>query len=378
MTVDGSAADSVLVDRYWIRAGESYSLTPDGWLDDPAGGWLYRSNGHAVGTRDLSAHACLVLLGEPGIGKTRSLEVVGPMVPPGYAPEILRFDLGAFSSEDRLARRVFENDTIINWAGGSGTLCLILDSLDEAHSRIQNLHRIVGEYLSEWDCSRLFLRIACRTADWPSSLKGLLDEKFGDANVYELLPFRRTDAVAVLSSAGIAAEQFLESVESAHVVPLAARPLTLRLLIAATRQDGLLPRRAAELYERGLLTLADEMNPSRRDAREAGSSANDRLTVATRMAAISIFGDRPAIWIGPVSQAEPTDLTVDECLPAQSASHPWSSDDVEATLRTGIFFRARREPTRVVPRNVRSLLDFKVDRLQQARRCTDPIHPTFP
>jgi hypothetical protein len=62
----------------------------------------------------------------------------------------------------------------------------------------------------------------------------------------------------MFSAEGIDAESFLTAVEAAHVVPLAARPLTLKLLQAARRADGTLPDRAADLYARGLLTLADE------------------------------------------------------------------------------------------------------------------------
>ena len=337
MTTGVAASGSDSVERYWLPAGESYSLTPEGWLEDPAGGWLFRSNSHAVRTADLATHSCLVLLGEPGIGKSTSLRDVEQLVPAGHSPEILRFDLGAFSSEDRLARRVFENAKVADWLDGSGTLCLVLDSFDEAHNRVPSLHAMLAEYLAGWDCTRLLMRVACRTADWPTSLRDVFDKKFGSANVHELLPFRRVDTAALLESSGIAAGQFIEAVESAHVVPLAARPLTLKLLIAATRQDGSLPQRAADLYERGLLTLADELNPSRRDARDLSSSANDRLLVATRMAAISVLGDKPIVWIGPVSQAESTDLTIDMCLPTQLFDLQWSSDDVETTLRTGIF-----------------------------------------
>jgi hypothetical protein len=114
----------------------------------------------------------------------------------------LHFHLDAFSSEERLAQREFENARVMAWMAGSSTICLTLESFDEAHDRIENLHRMLGEYLENWDCERLLLRIACRTADWPSQQTNSLDEKFGQANIHELLPLRCDDAPKLLSGPG--------------------------------------------------------------------------------------------------------------------------------------------------------------------------------
>ena len=134
---------------------------------------------------------------------------------------------------------------------------------------------------------------------------------------------------------------FLAAVEAAKVVPLAARPLSLKLLAATYRKAGNLPKRASELYELGLLTLCEEMNPERRDAAsDAAVGAKTRLDTASRIAAFSILGGRPTVWTGPVVEADPADLTIDDCTrtPAPGTFQPAITNaTVAATLRTGLF-----------------------------------------
>ena len=90
-------------------------------------------------------------------------------------------------------------------------------------------------------------------------------------------------------------------------MPLALRPLTLNLLVRLFHRTGGFPERAADLHARGLLALCDEQNPQRRDAGAIGIlSPAERLAVARRIAAVSIFGGRPVIWIGPACYADTT------------------------------------------------------------------------
>ncbi|WP_410790636.1 NACHT domain-containing protein [Kribbella sp. C-35] len=272
------------------------------------------------------------------MGKTTALKAHGVLEPSDNEVEVLRVDLGRFSSEDRLARRVFENPKIATWLAGTGVLCLTLDSFDEAHGRIQNLPRMLDEYLEDWDCARLLLRIACRTADWPASLRTVLDKQFGHVDIFELLPLRRDDAAILVDKADVDVDSFLVAIEQAHVVPLAARPLTLNLLCSAMRPDGTLPGNAAELYERGLLALSDEMNPQRRDAASPSSGPIDRLGAAMRIAAISTFGGRPAIWTGPIAEAEASDILIDDCVRSEATHFSAIGRElVDATLRTALF-----------------------------------------
>nr|WP_271212524.1 hypothetical protein [Rhodococcus wratislaviensis]GLK39070.1 hypothetical protein GCM10017611_59400 [Rhodococcus wratislaviensis] len=331
----------VSVERLWIPLGDTYSVGQAGWLYHPTGDGMFVHTSRAVPLTSLVSNRCLVLLGEPGMGKSSTLKSHASLVESGNDVDEMRVDLANFSSEERLTRKVLDGPKITRWRNGNGHLCLTLDSFDEAHSRIDNLHRLLGEYLGEWDCERLLIRIACRTAQWPASMTAILKQHMGVVDSYELLPLRRTDAAAILSPR-LDPEAFLNAVETAHVVPLAARPLTLKLLAATFIQSNTLPARSTELYESGLLTLCDEMNPERRDAARGSATPDAKrlLQAASRIAAFSTFSGRPTVWTGPTTEATSADLTVGDCTStpgSDSDQHAFTTEDVLDTLHTGIF-----------------------------------------
>ena len=85
-------------------------------------------------------------------------------------------DLRSIGSEERLTRKLFENEKFRNWQQGNHRLYLFLDSLDECLLRIDTLASLLIEELGGCPIDRLGIRIACRTADWPSHLEeGLLN-----------------------------------------------------------------------------------------------------------------------------------------------------------------------------------------------------------
>src|SRR5688500_15678364 len=141
--------DSRVVDleRFWLPADKSYSLTSAGWLSDPTSEGLLQADTEATSTRALADRRCLVLLGEPGMGKTGALAAGKATRPPIEKLEELHFDLGVYASEERLVRAVFESDRVRAWQAGSGSLCLTLDGFDEALNRIETLDRLLSEYL---------------------------------------------------------------------------------------------------------------------------------------------------------------------------------------------------------------------------------------
>lgn len=333
--------------------GDTYALTEAGWLAEPVSDGFFVRNLGLVPTAGLAVHRCLVLLGEPGMGKSKTVLLADPLVEDSSAVTSRWFDLGSFSSEYRLARKVFEDPEIESWRVGKGTLCLTLDGFDEARARIETLPRLLCEYLDEWDCERLFLRIVCRTADWPTSLRSTLEQVFGEVALFELLPLRRADAWTLLGAraradgSGRDSEETLTAVETAHLVPLAARPLTLELLRAGVGADGVLPAATAELYFRGLLALADETTQGRRDAWQNRVPAEARVEVAARLAAISVFGGRPTLFLGSVAEsgavgsADAGDIGMGELSPRRNGdvgvSWPHTGKAIFQTDRSGLF-----------------------------------------
>ena len=81
-----------------------------GYLADRVGAWFEAQGTSKVyATAELAPSRCLVLLGEPGAGKTSVITANSPLLPVEVSsvPVIAR-DLGLYGSEDRVVRNLFE------------------------------------------------------------------------------------------------------------------------------------------------------------------------------------------------------------------------------------------------------------------------------
>ncbi|SIN91326.1 NACHT domain-containing protein [Agromyces cerinus] len=326
------------IERFWAPSVKEVSFDGAGWLVDPASSWFGGTsrNPEAKTSRTIDEEQALVLLGEPGIGKSSELRSDVLNGTQSGSTRVARFDMSEFPTLDRLEDLVFAGPEVTAWLASEDTLCLILDSLDEARAQHSAAHRLILSYVRRWPKERLVLRIACRTADWPPSLLDGLKSEFGEVGVYELLPLRRLDAEQLVSD-DLRAATFLSAIESGRVVPLAARPLLLKLLWRQYEVDGTLPDQAVEIYERGLLALADESDQDRRDARNDHISAKRQLDIASWIAAASVFSGKNKYWLGgfadaPVDAALPDDLAV-----SQTSFGDVQNSEIAAALRTGLF-----------------------------------------
>ncbi|MPV36724.1 NACHT domain-containing protein [Georgenia subflava] len=329
------------MERFWCPRDGAYSVDDDGFLRDPDATWLgtQSANPAAVRVDEFREHRCLVLLGEPGAGKSTAVAAPARLAASGVP--VVSFDLASYGSEDRLVREVFDDPSILAWSVGSYQLCLVLDSLDEARARVPQIGAIIADCVRRLPYDRLFLRIACRTADWPAGLEQSLTELFGAVHVVEILPLRRVDASAI-AALWCDPSRLLDEVARAGAGPLAARPLTLRFLARSFGQSGRLPEQGAALYAAGVRSLCAEQNAARLDAGLGGDVPLDtRVAVARRIAAATVFGGASALWTGPEIDAGGEDIAV-EHLAGGSEPSPMGSVDVTVSLvleaaRTGLF-----------------------------------------
>jgi hypothetical protein len=287
--------------RFWCLREDTINLSDGGYLVDPETATEKLYNPRLVSSDDLREKTCVILLGEPGTGKTHSIaemQTHDQETSKETGHQVLTFDLRAYGSEDRLVRDIFCNDVIKSWTGGSGVLHLYLDSLDECLLRIDSLAALLGQELAKLPVDRLKLRIACRTAEWPKLLEVDLVKAFGGGDsvrVYELAPLRRTDVERSAVVNGFDAPEFMHEIERVHAAALAIKPVTLNFLLNTYRKSNHLPADQAQLYFDGCRILCEE---TRNLPHAHRLTADQRLAVAMRIAAVTIFSNWYAVWTG--------------------------------------------------------------------------------
>ncbi len=180
--------------RYWYPHGELPQLDLDGYLASPDKFSLVASNAYA--SSYLWDRPCLVLLGEPGMGKSTVIREAFEAERAENPDDIHAIhNLGQFTTDVGLITTVFESESILKWLRSNRHLYLFLDSLDECLLRVDTVATIIAERLSEFPLQRLSLRIVCRSAEWPIYLEKRLAELFGKEGVtaHELAPLTRDD-----------------------------------------------------------------------------------------------------------------------------------------------------------------------------------------
>jgi len=303
--------------RFWCPGDASFSLADDGFLYDPDAKYGNHLNPRVVPFSQLHGAACLVLLGEPGIGKSTAVEQEVAAAKAEFrasANVVVAINLGEYGDETRLVHDVFGSQEMAGWRTGSHGLHLFLDSLDECGLQIPHVAKILRRQIGDLKqhLSRLRLRIACRTADWPSSLTDSLAALWDERPaIFELVPLRRRDVATAAIDEGIDADAFIEAVIRAGAQPLAIKPVTLNFLLRIYKDRGGFPSTQSELYVEGCQRLCAEMNQDRQSARQSGSlSPEQRLAVAERIAAVMTFCNVGSAFLGVNASDAPNDSVV--------------------------------------------------------------------
>jgi len=167
-----------------VKRGEQWDAD-GGFLFVPDGefAWAYTNAPRTL--EDLADFPVLVLLGEPGMGKSQALldekgRLDGSC---NLGAEVLYRNLNEYGAgeQGRLLDDLFRCDAFQRYQHG-GRLHLLLDSLDECRLEIPRLPIWLGTQLREHVTApeRLFLRIACRNGAWPGTLESTLTDVWGD------------------------------------------------------------------------------------------------------------------------------------------------------------------------------------------------------
>ncbi|SCX37435.1 NACHT domain-containing NTPase [Nitrosospira sp. Nsp1] len=304
--------------RFWFPLGKSLPLDGLGFLHDPENEYahFYYNDYQPRPLNQLTEIPVVILLGEPGIGKSTALKQESFRLQ-ARGEAYLYKELNQYHDDTRLIGDVFDSEKLQAWRRGHHRLTLLLDSLDECSLTIRNVVRILASQLKVLPRDRLSLRLTCRTADWPAHFTDELRELWlsrSDAadpiGIFELAPLRQKDIMCAATDRGLDGKAFSNEVQLKEIQPLASHPNTLNMLFGLFGRSAGLPKQRSELYQLGCQMLADERNVFRKiESRHTGKlNARQRMAVAGRIAAQMVFGHRSTIWYGDAWEAETADL----------------------------------------------------------------------
>jgi predicted NACHT family NTPase len=122
--------------RFWCPRSGRINLADGGYLCDPEAEWGNVYNPDLVTFEAISKLPCLVLLGEPGMGKTHAMTAEQAIITTKIQEQggqVLLRDLRSYSSPEWLARKLFDSAEFTNWLKGTHQLHIFLDiaSLNE-------------------------------------------------------------------------------------------------------------------------------------------------------------------------------------------------------------------------------------------------------
>lgn len=263
----------------------------------------------------VAAAGAMVVLGEPGAGKTSVLRQLTASLPrladtwdqrSDACLWVTGGDLTELSYEEELGRHLDSLPPAGSAAGESGSLWVVLDQADESSLR-QRLPAHLKRSLRGRDCSRVRFLMACRTADYPPTLTPVLSSAFGASWCVDLVPLSREEAVALADSAQVPGEALVSAAEEAGAAVLAGVPMTLELLVHIYRNQGQLNGTPQSLFARGVEYLAEDPDQYR-DQGAVITTRPQRLMVAGRIAAWMLLSGRRSVWRGRAFDAGDYDL----------------------------------------------------------------------
>ncbi|KSV75155.1 hypothetical protein N183_22730 [Sinorhizobium sp. Sb3] len=260
----------------------------------------------------------VVLLGEPGIGKT----------------ELTRYLEGSLGATRVAAGTFWRSADPAVYQKGAADTPLIIDGLDEiaAPGAEPPIDRIL-QSLSKLKNPNVI--ISCRSADWVASVnKHKISQDYGVAPIpVHILPFNDEQVRSFLGGydASIDCDQFLFAIKTQGLDDLSGNPLTLKLLAEVWLQDAGLPNSKTELLERATNVLVEEENEAHDHSPQAQIPGEELLTAGGAIFAHLLLSGGVGIAIG--NRRRPPAGFV----PFADLSSVGFNADVEAVVKTRLF-----------------------------------------
>ncbi|ADM71976.1 hypothetical protein GMA19_04206 [Paenibacillus polymyxa E681] len=333
--------------RYcYPRGKDSSSYLQGGFLVDPEDSFTKIQHPDLVTLSNLQDRQCLILLGEPGSGKSTVFDEMEDQLKKITSGYIIFVNLKTITTEQFFIDSIVKDEKYVKWQQEQDSkLYLVLDSFDEGFMQLQVLCDLLEGVWRKLDVSRLYLRIACRTGAFPSGFEYELECRFQKKNVhfYRLAPLREKDVETASVDNGYAPQTFVSQVKKYRVEALASQPVTLHMLLK-TGSD--LPLVKKELYERGCYKLCEEVNPGRSaKARYTGRlSVSQKLDLAAKLAAICMLTNRHFIHTGLDGECQRSGTVQLRAVQSEDDAGAITTEaDWKEVLATGLFVDSGHE-----------------------------------
>jgi hypothetical protein len=314
--------------RYWYLIEKDKTDSERGFLFDSEKGFLneYDVKQETCKTLDHYENThCLILLGEPGVGKSTEIikeferikskitneeriEEVSELqedVQLKKRVESLFVNLGSIQEIFDLYKELFESEIYIEWLKNDYDLYLFLDGLDEALTQINVLTSKLSEKLRaipNLARHRLFLRISCRSLQWNDlgEFQKFLESFWNTSNDYQqlrLAPLSEQDVIlAAISSEINNPNQFVAEIYNKNAEYFASDPTTLQMLINEFKKNSTLSSDQFEIYEKGCLAYCEETSGRVETGRASSLTKEEKYRIAARAAALIIFSNNESVW----------------------------------------------------------------------------------
>ncbi|MGR9114376.1 MAG: NACHT domain-containing protein [Gammaproteobacteria bacterium] len=290
---------------------------------------------------ELNQIPVLILLGEPGYGKSHALVDERKRLEKEQADDLIIFeDLKTFVPGDE--QRLLDSGKFKCVEEGR-KIWILLDSLDEC--TISNpAHWLIANFIQKVDYpEQVFVRIICRPSHWPDLLEQAFSERWqsvvkSSVELWRLCPLRQEDIRTAADTNRINADDFLTTVVERNSEQLAALPVTLQFMLKLFKEKRL-PKLRTEIFEQGLELLCEDSPERRISGTTSQIPAIHRFQVATRIALGCMLQGHNTIWLGPRVEC-PIGLFDANIVASTEGDLEITNQAIKETLElTGVFAR---------------------------------------
>lgn len=331
--------------RYWLSDESKDSFVQNGYLTLPLQERSRYLSAVPSKLSELIHIPVLILLGDPGYGKSRALnDEYERLKSENSDDQVIYCDLKGYGNGDQesLKKELLDkrkHELVVD----SRKLWVLLDGLDECGIH-EPAYWLKNNFINQIDQpERVFVRITCRVSFWPEFLETAFSERWRSitekpVEKWRLCPLREEDVRIAAQNSEINPEVFLSTISDRNVAQLAALPVTLIFMLGLFRENKL-PEKRAEIFEKGLELLCEDSPERRKLQLKSEIPVKTRFLTAARIALGYILQGNNGVWYGS-SLNFPTGMLNSKEITGKEEDEEINERAISETLElTGIFSR---------------------------------------